>query len=321
MITDLRIKLRHFFRKNGKIVLIVISIWIIIFIINKFLKNYNPVKELQTTYTPHTAVITDKNMFSSDISEEIEKMISQYVEYCNNAEWTSAYNMLSGDCKKYAYQNDIKNYMNYVYTKMPTEKKYAIQDFSNINDVYIYQVKYTDDFLATGLTNSTYQYTEDKIVFKKNDDKTLDMSVGNFIEHKEIKNISENDYLKVDVKSVNKYYSIEQYEIKLSNRTENTIVVSDGVEEGEIVIELSSGDIRERVSPIDNVVLGPRESATITIDFPKFYDNDDSAVKLSFGAIRVMEKYSGVTDVDKTIIQSELQNTIAKFSVNIPIKN
>lgn len=321
MITDLRIKIRHFFRKYGKVVFISICVWVVIFLVNRFLKNYTPAEKLQTTYEPHTAVITEKSSVSSNISTKIEEMIAQYVEYCNNAEWTNAYNMLSADCQKYAFENSIENFMSYVYTKMPTEKKYAIQDFSNIDDTYIYQVKYTDDLLATGLTNSKYQYTEEKIVFKKKKDGSLDMAVGNFIEYADIKNIAENDYLKVDIKSVTRFYSVEQYTIKLTNRTENTIVISDGVEEGEILLNLSSGDTRQRVTPLENVVLAPNESKTITVNFSKFYDNDDPTSKLSFGSVRVMEQYSGTIDIDEQTIQSELQNAIAKFSVNIPINN
>ena len=199
------------------------------------------------------------------------------------------------------------------------KKKYAIQDYSNDGNTYIYQIKYTDDLLATGLTNSVYQYTEEKIIFKRQKDGTIEMAVGNFVDFADIKNISENNYVKIDVKSVVKYYSIEVYTIKLTNRTENTIVISDGQENGEVVLNLNSSETRDRNEEQNEIVLKPKESKTIKISFPKFYDNKDDAQSITFGAIRVMENYSGTEDVSNEIIQSEIQNAIAKLSVNIPV--
>ncbi len=321
MFTDMRIKFLHFIRKHKKIVFIIICIWAIVFIINLFLKNYEPEPELQTTYTPHTSVMDTKSSVSKSTSEPIEQMIEEYVKNCNEANWQKAFDMLSDACKEYSFQNDIKEFMKYVYTKMPTEKRYAIQDYSNDGNTYIYQIKYTDDLLATGLTNSVYQYTEEKMVFKRQKDGSIEMAVGNFVDFGEIKNISENDYVKVDVKSVIKYYSTEVYNVKITNRTQNTIVFADGQEKNEIQLNLKSSDARDRMEAQneDGIILGPNESKNITLSFQKFYDNKDDSQSITFGAIRVMEKYSGTENVSEEVIQSEIQNAIAKFSVNIPV--
>lgn len=317
MFTDFRIKVLHFFKKNGKIIFIIVCIWMIVFMINNFLKNYEAPVELQTTYEPHTSVMDSKSSVPKKVSNEIEEMIDEYIGYCNDAEWSSAYNMLSDTCKEYSFDNDIKNFMQYVYTKMPTPKNYAIQDYSNDGNTYIYQIKYTDDMLATGLTNSTYQYTEEKMIFKKQKDGSIEMSVGNFLDYVEIKNISENEYLKIDVKTVVKYYSLESYTVKFTNRSDYTIVISDGQESNEIVLNLISSDMRN--ADIEHLVLQPNESKTVNLKFQKFYDNEDDAKSLGFNAIRVMENYSGTDNISDEIIQKEIQNAIAKFSVNIPV--
>lgn len=320
MNTDLRIKVRHFFKKNAKIIFIVICVWAIVFMINMFLKEYEAPIEVQTTYEPHISVMDDSSTVSEKISNPIEEMIEQYIGYCNDADWPAAYNMLSPICQEHSFNNDIEQFMKYVYTKMPTQKKYAIQDYSNDGNTYIYQIKYTDDMLATGLTNTTYQYTEEKMIFKRQKDGTIEMAVGNFVDYGEIKNISENEYLKVDVKSVVKYYSLESYTVKLTNRTDYTIVISDSVESNEAVLILNSSDVRTRMDTESNIVLRPKESMTVQLDFQKFYDNKDNAKNLAFNSIRVMEKYSGTDGVTDEIIQSELQNAIAKFSVVVPVE-
>jgi len=319
MYTDFRLRIIHFFRKYGIIIIIALLVWVVIFLINMFLKNYKAPVTVQTTYQPHTSIMDESSKVPTTISNPIEDMIEEYVGYCNEAKWQSAFNMLSNECKEYSFGNSIEEYMKYVYTKMPTPKKYAIQDYSNQGNTYIYQIKYTDDLLSTGLTNSEYQYTEEKMIFKKQKDGSIEMSVGNFIDYQEIKNISENEYLKIDVKYALKYYSKETYIVKLTNRSDYTIVISDNQEPNEIALALNSGDIRTRINTEYDVVLKPNESYMISIDFAKFYDNNDDAQSLIFNSIRVMEKYSG-TDVSDEIIQSEIQNAVSKFSVNIPIK-
>lgn len=319
MFTDFRLKVLHFLKKNGKIIFIVFCVWMIVFLINLFLKSYEPKPELQTTYEPHTSVMDSSKSVSKRVSNPIEEMIEEYIGYCNEAEWPKAFNMLSQTCREYSFENSIENFMDYVYTKMPTPKKYAIQDYSNDGNTYIYQIKYTDDMLATGLTNSTYSYTEEKMIFKKQKDGSIEMAVGNFVDYAEIKNISENDYLKVDVKSVVKYYSLEAYTVKFTNRTDNTIVIADGQENGEVLLNLTSSDTRNRTDATSNIVLKPKESKTLTLKFQKFYDSKDDAKSLTLGAVRVMEQYSGTEGVAPETIQAEIQNAVAKFSVNIPV--
>lgn len=317
MITDLRIKILRFFRKNKIAVFLGISAFIVMIIVNYYLKNHEFETEPITTYKPHSSVMDSSKSVSEKNANIFEKMIEEYIGYCNDADYASAYNMLSEQCKSHEFDNSLENFMSYVYTKMPTEKKYAIQNYSNDSGVYIYQIKFMDDFLATGLTNSTYSYTEEKIVFKKIN-KEWQMSVGNIVDYKDIKNIFENEYIKVDVKSVTKYYSIEEYEVKLTNRSNYIIVLADNSVREEITLILKSGDKRVR-SDLDQVVLQPGKSITIYPRFSKFYDNNDNAKSLNFDSIRVMEKYSGRENVSNEIIKEEEQNAISKFSVSIPL--
>lgn len=318
MFTDFRLKVLHFIKKNSKIIFIVICIWIIVFFINTVLKNYEPKKDLQTTFKPHTSVMKDTSSVPKTVSNPIEDMIEEYTGYCFEGNIQAAYDMISDICKEYVFHNSVNEFTEYVVEKTNGSKKYAIQDFSNDGNTYIYQIKYSDDMLATGLTNTTYHYSEEKMIFKKKRDGSIEMAVGNFVDYGEIKNISENEYLKVDVKSVIKYYDWEQYTVKLTNRSDYTIVISDNQSDNEVFLSLDSGDARNRMNIENPIVLKPNQSKTVQLGFQKYYDNNDDAKSITFGAIRVMENYSG-TNVEDTVIQSEIQNAIAKFSVNIPV--
>lgn len=318
MWTDFRLKVRHFLRKNAKIIFIAVCIWSVVFFINLFLKNYEAPVDLQTTYEPHTSVMDSGSSVPKKVSNRVEEMLEEYVGYCLEGNVESAYGMLSDTCKECSFENNIDNFTAYMINKIGSAKRYAIQDYSNNKNTYIYQIKYSEDMLATGLTNTTYHFTEEKIVFKKQKNGDIEMSVGNFVDYEDIKNISENEYLKVDVRRVEKYYSVERYVVVLTNRSDNTIVIADQQEENEVFLELESHDVRVPTL-VNKIVLEPNQSKTIKLEFAKFYDNENEATSLTFGSVRVMEQYSG-TEVDENIIQSEIQNAVAKFSVNVPIK-
>ena len=319
--TDLRLKIRHFGRKNRKILIIVIIIWGIVVGINFMLKHRVIKPEAKTTYEPHVSVMKNTSSTPKNMQEPIENLIEQFVDSCNEGNYQKAFNLLSKDCREYTFENNVEKFMEHVLVKMPVPKQYSIQSYSDVmvgsKKIYIYEIKYIDDILATGLTDSEYIYSNEKMSFYRDEENNIQMSVGNYIYHTPVQSISENEYLKIDVidKVVN--YSIETYQIKFTNRSEYTIVVSDGYGTNEVVLQLNQ-EVRKR-NEEQEIVLKPGESLTQTFTFPKFVDDGDSSNSIIFGAIRVMEIYSGVENISEDIIQSEIDNSIAKFSMNVSI--
>lgn len=319
--TELRLRFRHWFRKYKKVVFVALVIWGLIFLINLYMRNRKVEPQPTTTKEPHASVINQSSTTPKSMQTPIEDMLKEYIGYCNEGNYQKAFNMLSEDCRSYEFDNNIERFMSHVLVKMPTPKKYAIQDYSNTTygnkNVYIYEVKYTDDLLATGLTNSTYGFTSEKFTFYEDKEKGMQMNAGNYIYHTDIKSISENEYLKIDVidKVVN--YSIEKYEVKFTNRSNYTVVVSDGIEKDEVILTLPA-ETRNRAE-INDIVLAPQESLTLEFTFPKFVDDGDVSQSIVFSSIRVMEKYSGTEDIEDTVIQSEIDNAISKFSMEVNV--
>lgn len=320
--TEIRLKIRHFLKKYKKIIFIVLIVWCTIFIINKYLENRDISREPSTTYEPHTSIMDTSSSTPQNLQKTIEELIEEYVSVCNDGNYQKAFNMLSDDCKKYSFDDNVQNFMLHVLEKMPTPKKYGIQSYSNIEignkKVYIYEIKYIDDLMATGLTNSTYAFTSEKITFYRNDNNEYEMNVGDFIYHYDIKNISENEYLKIDVKDKIVDYSTETYSLTITNRSNYTVVIADGVETDEVVLQLPN-EVRKREEVLD-IILNPQESLDLTMTFPKFVDDGDVASKLVFASVRVMEKYSGTENVDEATIQSEIDNAISKFSMEVNVE-
>lgn len=312
---DLRLKIKHFFRKNKKIIFVIVIVWLFIFFINQVLKLYTPEPEIEDTYEPHVSVIDSSQKVPEKYQTNIEDLIEEYVNYCNNNDFDKAYNMLSKDCKEYAYPT-YEDFIDHLKIVMYTPKKYSIQNYSNLDDMYIYSISYTDDFLATGLTNTEYSYTEEKMAFKENEDGQLEMSVGNFIKHENINLSTENEYLKIDVKDRIVNYATEEYTIRFTNRTNYDIIISDYVEENEITLSLSN-EVRG-AEQHEDIVLGSNETKDVKIVFSKYVDDNDSSNFINFNNIRVLEDYYGEFS-ENTVIEDKIINAIAKFSMNVAV--
>lgn len=317
-ITDFRLKIRHWFRKNGKIVLVVAVVVGIIFTINRYLITHDTISVPNTTYTPNVSVMDDSSSAPSKVQTTAETMIEKYVEYCNDGNYQKAFNMLSEDCQKYAFNDSVEDFADHVLIKMLTPKKYSIQNYSNYKGYYIYEVKYIDDILETGLTNQEYNYSTEKIIFTKNKDNSYDMSVGNFVSYDKINNVLENDYLKIDVIDRITRYSIETYSVKFTNRTDSTVVVADNLVSDEVRLVLPQ-EYRSLENKNTIIILAPGESRTCNLVFTKFFDDGDISQGLLFGAVRVIEDYKGTNGTEEEQ-QAEIDNAIAKFSVEIPLR-
>ena len=210
----------------------------------------------------------------------------------------------------------------HVLTKIPNKRNYTIQDYSNVKagnrKVYIYEIKYTEDLLATGLTGSEYMYTSEKIAFYEDEEGNLKMSIGNYIYETPIQSIVENEYLKVDVISKKVGYDEESYEVKFTNRSEYTVVIADGKGNSEANLQLNN-ETRNRIEN-KSIVLAPGGTSRQIMSFQKFVDDGEISKGLIFGSIRVMENYSGTENIPEEIIQNEIDNALAKFSITVSIK-
>ncbi|MCR5185709.1 MAG: hypothetical protein K6D97_01140 [Clostridia bacterium] len=281
----------------------------------------------KTTREEHVSVIDSGKKVPKNMTSEIEKRIEEYVEACNDGNYQKAFNFLSADCRKYEYDDNVENFMEHVIDVTPTPRDYATQNYSNITlsdgtNVYIYEIKYFNSFIESGLSNSDYAFTSEKVTFYYDDENQLMMNVGDYIYHSDPDSISENEYLKVDIQDRRVDYKVETYQVLLTNRSQYTIVISDEQENEEVNLVLDN-DVEEMRSmrELEHIVLAPGEAKTITVSFQKFVDDGDASKAIVFGHVRVMEKYSGTENIDQAVIDEEKNNSIAQMSVSVPIVN
>lgn len=221
--------------------------------------------------------------------------------------------MISDNCKENFFNNDYDNYVKYVKQKFDgNTKRYAIQDYSNVDGKYIYNVKIFNDFLATGLTNQRYVFQEEKIIVSYDENKNLVFSVGNYVDSKPLKYMASNDYLRVEVTQVTEKYSFCIYKIKFINRSNYTIVIKDGLSESWEVGLSFPNEIRATIDETE-VILEPGENKTVNLSFEKFYDSTNEPNGIVLNAVRVMENYTG----DPDMAEAEIENAVDKFSMTV----
>ena len=122
---DLRLKLRHLFKKYRKIAFVVLIVWGSIFIINRYLGEYQLPQLPNTTYTPSVSVLDSSDNAPTQVQTTAEEMIDQYVKYCNEGNYHKAFLMLSEDCQKYEFNNDLEAFTQYVLVKI---NRYILTD-------------------------------------------------------------------------------------------------------------------------------------------------------------------------------------------------
>lgn len=306
---DLRLKVRNFFKKYKKLLIIIIIVWAIIIAINYFLKQLNENQKPTTTYEPNKAVMDDSEVPKA-LQEPINNLIGEFVGYCNDKNYETAYSMIDADCKEISYPtiDSFKAYVDNIYT---TKKIYNIQNFSNVDNNYIYNVRILDDIMATGTNGNGYLYYEEKFVLKDTD-QGLKLSIGGFIEKKDLNISTEDEYLKIEIPYKIVEYDTETYVVKITNRTQNPIVLLDDSISNEI--ELSLGNQRRNMqnSSENLIMVNARETKTVKLYFTKFVDDGNIPEKLMFNAVRVLQSYAGNE-------QNTVDNAIDKYSLNIDL--
>ena len=301
---DLRLKVRNFFKKYKKLLIIIIIVWAIIIAINYFLKQLNENQKPTTTYEPNKAVMDDSEVPKA-LQEPINNLIGEFVGYCNDKNYETAYSMIDADCKEISYPtiDSFKAYVDNIYT---TKKIYNIQNFSNVDNNYIYNVRILDDIIATGTNGNGYLYYEEKFVLKDTD-QGLKLSIGGFIEKKDLNISTEDEYLKIEIPYKIVEYDTETYVVKVTNRTQNPIVLLDDSISNEI--ELSLGNQRRNMqNSSENLIM----VNTVKLYFTKFVDDGNIPEKLMFNAVRVLQSYAGNE-------QNTVDNAIDKYSLNIDL--
>ena len=286
--------IRKFFKKYGRIILIAFVVWLIIFLINQYLKRRPQGNLMINTYTPDIPVIDYGGSVPRRYVEEINQTVEEYFNYCNSKNYEQAYNMLTDQCKEYLYGNDLALFQQYVDSIFTQKKIYNLQNYSNVDGTYIYDLVILDDIESTGTTEGYEPYKE-KIALRIVDD---DFKISNqgFIESRAYNRFAEDENLKVTVKSKDVSYTREGYNVTITNKTDKYIVLVDNTINKEITLNL--GDQKRKTVNYSNAILmlNPGETRNEVFVFDKFYDDQKEPTEICLENVRILEEYTESMD-------------------------
>lgn len=310
---DIRLKIRDFFRRHKKKIYIAICIWAVVFAVNYFMKNRKKIELPFTTYQPHSPVIDTTDAVPEKYKEPISKLIESYIEYCNNKEYENAYNLL-GTAFKELYCKDLESFKKYVDNNFKTKKIYNIQNFSNVNNVYIYNVRFMDDILASGTTDG-YEYAEQKFAIREENGE-LKISLNGYCGAEDLNIDVEDDFLKIKVTRKDIEYDKEVYTVEVKNKTNYFAVLADNTENNEVLLQLPNE--RRKIKNITNanLVVLPHDTKTMKLMFTKYIYDNEEASSIIFDTIRILPEFTGETEN----AAKEKEKAIKLYSLTVNLK-
>jgi len=229
--------LKRFFNQNKskiiKTLAIIISIFLIIQMMNKFVSRDN--EKMQTEKGENELIkneissvgtisnksaVTGQNVTNEKLKSEAT-IIDEFLNYCNNQDVENAYKLLSNECKQQMYTTIGEFYKLYYVNVFDGKKK--IYDIENwFGDTY--KVNIYEDLLETG--NDSGEQKQDYITVKKLNGE-YKLNINSYIGYYEINEKTTNDDLAIEVISKNTYKEYEEYTINVTNKTQNMIKLDD----------------------------------------------------------------------------------------------
>lgn len=307
--------IRNFIKKYWIYIVSIIAVWVALIIINTYLKNRPKEMIATNAYTPDTPVIDNGGSVPKKDKQEINNLIDTYFNYCNNKEYKNAYDMLTTDCQSYMYNGSVSDFKQYVDTVFTNKKIYNLQNYSNVDDIYIYNIRILDDIMSTGTTGGYETYQEKIAIVEENGSKKI--ANQGYIRNKIYDNIvGEDDYLKIKVQSKNMSYTREEYQIEVTNKTNGPILLGNGMNNNEITLNLTDQSRAALDLINNNIIIEARSTKTYYLLFDKFYDDGKDPSELRLNLIRVFD-----ANVDnETAIQGGTSAASKVYSLNIPLR-
>lgn len=313
---NFRIKVREFFKKYKYLIIIIAGVWLLIFIIN-YILGHLPEGEAKpiVTYEPHTSVMDETSKVPEKLQNPIEEKIKEFIDACNEKNYEKAYELISEDCRKTIFNDDIENLKTYIDTIFNEKKIYNIQNFTNKNGNYIYTVTILEDIMKTGLTGTDSLDEYEETFSMKEENGEIKLSIKGFIESNELNKLYEDDYFRLVVNSVNYEYDTVTYNVSIRNKTDGIIVLEDFSEDFEIAIK-TKGSYRKRTGFYrEPVIIRTNATGYFDLSFNRFYDEKGQVDSLILNDVRVLKTYSGTEETR----QEELDNAIARYGLELEL--
>lgn len=306
-------------QKIWKTILIIVSIFAVIYGVNYFMRlqndNYNTLAQNipQNTIVDNTSLTTNQSVvggsiIDDSILEEHITVIENFLNLCNNKEFEKAYELLSTDCKENVFNNYNLFKTAYCDKIFNTSKTYTTENWSG----NIYRIRLVEDILATGQSSTTGTAIQDwyTIVDEDGEEK---LNINNYIGKRKFTDSTstEND-ITIKILEKNTYKDYENYTIEVTNNTDNTIYLDDGEDTSTIYIEDSNGVKHEAASSeiiYSTLTLMPGQTKRYTIKFTNTYITNREITSMTFDKV--------ILNYDEYLTNTENYEDTISITINI----
>lgn len=234
-----------------------------------------------TIYPNNQEDFLSSNYNSEKIQDEKLKLISAFLEKCNNGKIKEAYDLLSTDCKEEMFPVLERFKNDYTDLVFNTAKTYDIKLWMS-GKYSIYKISIYENALATGVVNNNAIDSYYTVVEENNDYK---ININNLIAKEELNTENSNDYVRINVISRKIYIDYEEYEIKITNNTQKTILMDGYRKNNSMYLQDSVGGKKTAYTneiPERLLIINPLLSITRTIKFNKSYTEKISSKGITF---------------------------------------
>lgn len=223
------------YHRNKKTILPILVVFIVVIVIvqlmnyiekNTINKNVSKNNVIEESTLNNISLSTQNSVISGGkitTSQKAIETLDQFIANCKEQNIEGAYNLLSEECKEEMYPS-IENFKNSYYDKIFNGSEKNVSTENWIKDIY--KVNYNKDFLTTG------QYTkedtiQDYITIVQNSNKEYKLNINKYIGREKIEKSAEYKDIQVEVVEKDTYMDYEVYTYKITNNSENTIVLGD----------------------------------------------------------------------------------------------
>lgn len=248
----------------------------------------NPSNQIQNTvsnYNYNHVEVDDSHssLTGEKISEDQETeigVIDNFINYCNEKDLQGAYDLLTDECKEVMYptlEDFEQAYYNQVFGN--TRKNITVDNWID----NIYKLDINEDFLSTG-KYSKEDTIQDYITVEEVDNQ-YKLNINRYVGRKDIGKSKEDKNIRIEIEQTDIYMDYQIYKIKVTNNSENTILLDDGVDIEAMYIEDENGvqytaythEINE-----GQLMVSPRETKELEIKYYSRYGSEKVIDKVVF---------------------------------------
>lgn len=280
-----------FYNKNRHAIWITIVVIILIFGVIKTLnssfknntKDNGSSTNSTTTYDNKNYSIISGTNVPKEVTNESTEIIDNFIKFCNEKNISSAYSLLSNDCKETLYPTEEEFKNNYVDRIFTTYRLYDKRAWINTDSSYTYSIKITEDLLSTGGNKDDMSIQDYYTLVKENEEYKLNIS--NYVGKETINETKKQDGMEIYIAERKNYIDYEIYILKVKNNTKNDILLDTKKNTRTVYLTDTKGQdyvaFLNELS-IDDLTIKSGITQTVKIKFNKAYNPEKVAKSINF---------------------------------------